>query len=246
MYIKRLNNNGVTIVAGLLLLVIVAVIGATGYYVYKTNKNTKVAVDTTQSNSQSTGSVNKPQVYTMTFPEWGVKLVTSNKAKFDAIVRVGNEQLNNGFYSSNTDGSNGNILVYKSTQGNTVFISKDLIAYGMTLKTSFEKTTFSDCVGGGSLGDGLKSATAADVEYDLNLSGLNIGNSKVGNSPWASDFKNQGRKVGNRYFAYFQGQQTCVGGTTAAESELGTAVQSNYRTNSKDIINYIIQNLQPL
>lgn len=83
---KKLNQSGFSVVEVLLLLIFLAIIGFTGYYVYHAQKTSSKTDDVrTSTNAKTapkdnpvpTNKANIPTQSYLTFTEWGVKLPTS-------------------------------------------------------------------------------------------------------------------------------------------------------------------------
>lgn len=73
------NQKGFTAVEGLLIILILAVIGFGGYYVYHTNQKTKSAVSNTPTASRQTKATSKqPAQKYITISAWGVRVPYSD------------------------------------------------------------------------------------------------------------------------------------------------------------------------
>ena len=74
---KKFNkNSGFTVIEGLLILVILVIIGSTGWYVWHSQKNADKTYDSSSDTSQTASSNNKStttQQY-LVIKEWGVKV----------------------------------------------------------------------------------------------------------------------------------------------------------------------------
>jgi uncharacterized protein (UPF0333 family) len=103
---KKIRQSGFTPVAVLLVLILVTLVGATGYYVYNTQQNNKDDTKLTAANPAATPappSTTNAQKY-LVIKEWGVKVPLTNEIE-DATY----------YYKSGDGGS----AVYVSTKSIT-------------------------------------------------------------------------------------------------------------------------------
>lgn len=96
---KKLNQSGFGAIEAILIVVIVAIIGGTGYYVYHANKQTdKAANNASSSNiessktqatsSKTTAPANTPKY--LTIKEWGIRAPYSGSDSFSYIISTNN------------------------------------------------------------------------------------------------------------------------------------------------------------
>ncbi len=87
---KKMNSKGFTVVHGLLMLVIIAIIGGSGFFVYKAQEDTNGSLDNTAHGSDSSIDIPKkeksdaldnPAQKYLEIPQWGVKVPLSDSLK---------------------------------------------------------------------------------------------------------------------------------------------------------------------
>lgn len=81
----RLNNEGFGVIEALLLLIIVGIIGGTGFYVYNANKSTSNGNENTivkqDSKPEEPKTTKDPNEDYLVIKEWGVKIPLTNLLK---------------------------------------------------------------------------------------------------------------------------------------------------------------------
>lgn len=127
----KLTKKGFTIVPVLLMILILAIVGGTGYYVYHANKNTKETLDAATKSAQSTPKKTTKKKTTsaavkyLTIKEWGVRAPYSGKLTLEYSVGANSKQPYMQFSSAELDAKDpqckssadygGAITRYKST-----------------------------------------------------------------------------------------------------------------------------------
>lgn len=95
---KSLNQRGFGAVEALLIIVIVGIVGGTGYYVYRANNNSTNTQDSAQTDANTAAPHKKtdakPTVQYETLTEWGVRAPVSGSLKLQYTMSSDGKQAN--------------------------------------------------------------------------------------------------------------------------------------------------------